>query len=84
MKEIQISDATSSLAKYAKKVKREPFLITSHGVPMAVLVSVSDIDMETFLVSMNEKFQALMERSRLRHRNEGGISPKEMRKSLGL
>lgn len=84
MKTLEISKATSSLAAYTRKVKREPVVVTRNGKPIAALVSVSNADMETVTISNNPRFLALIERSRSRQLAEGGISQKEMRKRLKL
>jgi len=84
MKTLEISRATSSLAAYTRKVKREPVVVTRNGKPVAALVSIPNADMETVSLSNNPGFLALIERSRARQRTTGGISPKEMRKRLEL
>lgn len=84
MKTLEISKATSSLAAYARKVKREPVVVTQNGKPVAALVSVQNADMETVSLSNNPQFLALIERSRARQKAEGGISPREMRERLKL
>ena len=40
--------------------------------------------MEDILLSINQKFMAMIERSRARHKAEGGISSEGMRRRLGL
>jgi hypothetical protein len=70
-------------AKYARKVKKEPFIITKEGKPVAALVSIANADIETVSLSNDPDFIRLIERSRTRQKTEGGISPKEMRHRLG-
>lgn len=82
MKTIEISKANLPLSDYTKKVKREPVIITKEGKPVAVLVSISNADIETVSLSNNPKFIALIERSRARQKSEGGISSEEMRRRL--
>jgi prevent-host-death family protein len=84
MKTLEVDQATEPLAEYARRVKKTPVLLTVHGKPVAALVSVANADAETIALSTNERFLALIERSRARHKAEGGMSAAEMRKHLGL
>ena len=84
MKVLRMTEATGSLAKYARHVDDEPVVVTVSGRPVAALVAVSNVDEETISLSTNPKFLAILERSRARERREGGISSKEMRRRLGL
>lgn len=81
-KTIELSKANLPLSDYTKKVKKEPVIITKEGKPVAVLVSISNADIETVSLSNNPKFIALIERSRARQKSEGGISLEEMRRRL--
>ncbi len=46
--------------------------------------TVEGPDWESISLSTNPEFMAIIERSRVRHRTEGGISSDEMRRRLGL
>jgi antitoxin (DNA-binding transcriptional repressor) of toxin-antitoxin stability system len=59
-------------------------LLTIRGKPVAALVAVANADAETIALSMNDRFLSLIERSRARHKAEGGLSAAKMRKRLGL
>lgn len=80
MKIIEQSDATGTLAEYAGDINSGPFIVTSHGQPVAALVAIENADMETVALSTNRQFLELIERSRARVRAEGGISSEEMRR----
>ena len=80
----QKADATAPLAEYTADLDKEPVVITSSGKPIAALVSLDNMDLETVSLSINPKFLELIERSRSRHREQGGISSDEMRRKLGL
>jgi hypothetical protein len=84
MKTLELAEATASLADYAKELDQEPIILLSGGKPFAALLAIDDADWETISLSNNPKFQAIIERSRERMREEGGISPDEMRRRLGL
>jgi prevent-host-death family protein len=81
MKTLEFAEAKLPLSVYARKVKKEPVIITKAGKPIAALISIVNTDIETASLSNNRKFIQLIERSRLRQK-EGGISPDEMRRLL--
>ena len=84
MKTIELDEATSPLEKYARKMNKEPVILTQDGRPVAALVAIHNADLETVKLSTNPGFLALVERSRARQRAEGGISSSELRRRLGL
>jgi prevent-host-death family protein len=84
MRVIEKTEATAPLAEYTAGVKKEPIIVTRKGKPIAALVSIDNADLETVSLSTNRKFLALIERSRVRQRTEGGISSDEMRRRLGV
>ncbi|UBF28126.1 type II toxin-antitoxin system Phd/YefM family antitoxin [Kovacikia minuta CCNUW1] len=82
MKIVEIAEANSTLAEYTSDLSEEPVIITSNGQPIAALVALENVDLETLSLSSNPKFIELIERSR--RRTQGGISSTEMRRRLGL
>ena len=42
------------------------------------------VDWESLAIGMHPKFLSIMERSRRAHREQGGISPDEMRRNFGI
>lgn len=82
MKAIEIKDAAASLAKFARGADKQPLVLTLDGEPIAALVGLENIDMEAFALSNNPKFLSLIEKSRVRHKREGGVSAEEMRLRL--
>jgi prevent-host-death family protein len=82
MKIVDILKATNPLADYIEEVQSEPLVVTDHGVPTAVLLPLTNTDMETLALSTNPDFIALIERSRARARDEGGVSSEEMRRRV--
>ncbi|NEQ67810.1 MAG: hypothetical protein F6K21_20335 [Symploca sp. SIO2D2] len=81
---IDITQASATLAEYTSNLTEEPVIITNDGQPVAALVTLENVDMETISLSTNPKFIALIEHSRARRRSEGGISSSQMRQRLGL
>jgi hypothetical protein len=84
MKILELSEATAPLADYAKDLDQEPLILHVDGQPVAALMAIENADLETISLSNNPKFLEILERSRKRLREEGGISPDEMRRRLGL
>lgn len=84
MREIELSDATGSVSDYARDVADEPLVLTKNGKPVAAVISMKGIDRESLSLSQNPKFLGILKRSAARHKREGGISPAEMRRRLGL
>jgi len=84
MKIVEQTDAKAPLADYAAGVAQEPVIVTVNGKPVAALVAIENADLETVSLSTNAAFLALIERSRARHRTEGGLSSDEMRRRLGI
>ena len=84
MKTIEISQATAPLAEYAQTVDKETLILTINGEPVAALVSIHDVDLETIKLSTDPRFLSLIEQSRTRQQQEGGLSSAEMRRRLGL
>ena len=82
MKTIDIREAIGPLAEYAKTAQTEPVVVTENGTPTAVVLPLENSDLESVSLSTNLKFLALIERSRTRARNQGGISADEMRRRL--
>jgi prevent-host-death family protein len=84
MKKLELAKATAPLAEYAQEARKGPLILTSGGRPVAALLPVDNADSETVTLSTNPKFIALIERSRMRQKVEGGLSSKEMRRRLAL
>lgn len=84
MKKLEMDQATGSLAEYASEVNKEPLIVTVGGQPVAALVPIENADLETVALSTHPQFLALIERSRMRQKAEGGISSTEMRRRLRL
>ena len=83
MKQIEISEATGSMADYAREAARDDAIVlTRKGRPVAAAVSLKGIDRETLSLSQNPEFIRILEQSRRRYKSEGGISAAEMRKRL--
>lgn len=81
---IDLADATQPLADYAQEVDGGSIVVTRNGHPIAAIVALPNTDLETAALSQNPQFLAIIERSRARYVEEGGISSAEMRRRLGV
>lgn len=81
---IDITEANHPLSEYIQHVDTEPTVVMKEGKPIAVVVSIEDVDMESVSLSTNPDFLAIIERSRASHKPGTGMSSAEVRKHLGL
>lgn len=84
IREIDISDATASLADHARQATDKPLVVTEKGKPVAMLVSLEGGDWESLSLSLNPTFLAILGHSQWRLEHEGGISADEVRRRLGV
>lgn len=85
MKTVEIHDATAPLSEYARQARKEAVMVTFRGKPFATVMSVpKGADWESLAVGAHPKFLEIVERSRAAHRAQGGVSPDEMRRRLGV
>jgi prevent-host-death family protein len=76
---IELAEATQSLAEYAQQVADGVIVVTRNGRPIAAVVALPHTDAETLTLSQSPPFLALIERSRARQAQEGGILSADMR-----
>jgi prevent-host-death family protein len=84
MRTLEIEQATAPLSDYARDVNKETVIVTIGGKPVAALVPIENTDLETVTLSTHPQFLALIERSRARQKEKGGISADAMRHRLGI
>lgn len=83
MKTIDIDEA--SLQEYARKRRRETWVLTRRGKPIAAVVPLRDeMDAETFAVSHSPAFIEIVNRSWSHYEKKGGVSSDEARRRLGV
>jgi antitoxin (DNA-binding transcriptional repressor) of toxin-antitoxin stability system len=61
-----------SAGRDTRDARREPFVLTVGGRPVAALVPLKNADIETATLSTDPRFLALIERSRSRQRRREG------------
>jgi len=62
----------------------EPLFLTKNGHTVGAVISVTDDDVESMLLSINPQFQKILERSQQRLDAEGGLTSAEVRQRLGI
>lgn len=58
--------------------------MTRRGKPVAAVVPVGGMDLESLSLATNPDFIALIERSRARYRATGGLSLEDVRQKYGI
>lgn len=56
MKIVDITEANTFLAEYIKSLSEELIIITNKGEPIAALVNLKNVDLETISHSSNSEF----------------------------
>ncbi len=74
MKILSKTEAIASLSDYVEQIKEDSIVVTVQGKPVAILLPVENVDLETIALSTNPEFLAIIERSRLRDKTEGRVS----------
>ena len=83
VRRIEVADATESLATYIRKAAGSgPVVVTDEGQPVAALVMLEGADLESVALSTDPEFLELIQSSRARHAQEGGLSRAEVLRRL--
>ena len=83
MKTIELSEV-SALTPHVQPGSHELVIVTQNGHTIAAILPADDQDVESLLLSVNPRFQAVLDRSQRRLESEGGLSSAEVRGRLGL
>lgn len=82
MKSIAIEKTKLNAADLASLAQAEPLVLTKRGQPVCAIIEIDDLDLEAWSLGSNPEFLALLEQSRKRLREEGGIPLDEVRRRL--
>ena len=83
MESVDLAELTA-LAPLIQPGSREPILVKSHGQTVAAVLPVASAeDLEELVLCRSPQFEAVLQHSQ-RLVVEGGISPDESRRRLGL
>ena len=84
MRTVEITEATGSLSEYAREARKGTLVVTRRGKPVAAVVPVEGMDLESLSLSTNPDFIALIGRSRASYRATGGLSLEQVRQKYGI
>jgi hypothetical protein len=84
MKSLDLAQANDSLASYVQDLGHGKLVVVQDGQPIAVLMPVTEDELEDIGLSQNPEFLEILEQSRMSLREKGGISLEQMQQQLGL
>ncbi len=70
----ELKNKTSEILKLAEK---EEVIVTSRGKPRAIIKSISEEDLEDYLLENSPKFLAALEKARKEYLDLGGVGIEE-------
>jgi prevent-host-death family protein len=83
MKIAPVADLKAQLSAYLKASAEGPVVVTRHGKPVAVLLSVEDEDeLERLILAYTPRFQGMLAAARKQIREKGGIAHEELWQEL--
>ncbi len=85
MKIVEMNEAKGSLSDYARRNRRHAVVVIKRGRPVSALLPIQKgADLERLALSLNAKFQAILDKSRAEVRAGKVVSSEEARRILGL
>ena len=82
MKIIDLDKASKPLSEYTKENDKEIVILKSKDKPVAAIVSLKNVDMESISLSTNPEFLEIIENSRKEFKMGGKISFDEMKNEI--
>jgi prevent-host-death family protein len=83
MKIAPVADVKAQFSAYLRSATEGPVVVTRHGKPVAVLVSIEDEEeLERLVLAYTPKFQGILEAAREQIRETGGIAHEEFWQEL--
>jgi prevent-host-death family protein len=78
MKIAPVAELKAQFSAYLKSSAEGPIVVTRHGKPVAVLLSIEDEDeLERLVLAYTPKFQGILEAARDQIRETGGVRHEE-------
>jgi antitoxin (DNA-binding transcriptional repressor) of toxin-antitoxin stability system len=84
MKNIEVAQANETLGQSVRDLAGEPLVVTEAGVPIAALVPIDELDLESLVLGRDPRFLAIIEEARAQCRRGLGLSSADVRRELGL
>lgn len=80
MRTIEIEkESLKPLAEYARELGKELFIFTSNKQPVAAMVPLKDVDMESLALSYHPDFMEIIEKARLELKAGKTLSLEDMK-----
>ena len=78
MKIAPVAELKAQFSAYLKSSAEGPIVVTRHGKPVAVLLSIEDeAELERLVLAYTPKFQGILEAAREQIRETGGVRHEE-------
>ena len=82
MKKIELATASRPLSEYAEQSEDEILVLTSDDKPVAAIISLKDVDAESWALSTSGVFQELIGKARAEIEMGKSLSLEEMRREV--
>ena len=83
MKIAPVADVKAQFSAYLRSSAEGPVVVTRHGKPVAVLLSIEDEEeLERLVLAYTPKFQGILEAAREQIRETGGVGHEELWQEL--
>lgn len=82
MKTIELSTASRPLCEYTNELEHGSIVLLSHNTPVAVMVSVTDVDLESLALSMSPEFYNIIRHARQEVATGKTISLADMKREI--
>ena len=84
MKIAPVAEVKAQFSTYLRSSAEGPVVVTRHGKPVAVILSIEDEDeLERLVLAYSPKFQGILAAAREQIRETGGIGHEEFWQELG-
>jgi hypothetical protein len=82
MKTIEVKKVPKSLSDYVNNLGNDILILTSDKQPIAALVSLKGVDLESFSLSTNSDFLEIIEQARKEIKSGQKLSLEEMKREV--
>lgn len=82
MKTLELSQASKTLAEYARDLGEDTLVLTANDRPLAALVGLEGVDAETLALSTHSDFLALVKAARAEVRAGETLSLEDVRREV--
>jgi hypothetical protein len=84
MKIVELTLANDSLGRSVRPLAGEPLVVIEDGVPIAALMPIDELDLESLALGSNPRLMAILEEARTQCQQGQGLSTEAVRRELGL